>query len=138
MSPLGLFLHILQVSPYSCTVQGKTDTYRLSPQASRVFIGLMLGMFVASVSQTIVGPAMPLIVAELGGMAHYSWVATAAMLVSAITVPIVGKLSDLFGRRGFYIGGLIVFMIGSTLAGFAPNFWTLVVARAIQALAWGR
>lgn len=137
MSPLGHFLHILQVSPYSCAVQGKTDTYRLSPQASRVFIGLMLGMFVASVSQTIVGPAMPLIVAELGGMAHYSWVATAAMLVSAITVPIVGKLSDLFGRRGFYIGGLVVFMVGSTLAGFAPNFWTLVVARAIQGFGMG-
>lgn len=72
------------------------EPYRLSDEARRVFVGLMIGMFVASVSQTIVGPAMPRIVAELGGMDHYSWVATAAMLVSAISVPIVGKLSDLY------------------------------------------
>ena len=58
------------------------EPYRLSPQSRRVFVGLMLGMLVASISQTIVGPAMPRIVAELGGMDHYSWVATAAMLVS--------------------------------------------------------
>ena len=61
----------------------RPEPYRLSPEASRVFVGLMLGMLVASISQTIVGPAMPRIVAELGGMDHYSWVATAAMLVSA-------------------------------------------------------
>ncbi len=67
--------------------------FRLSPQSRRIFMGLLLGMLVASISQTIVGPAMPRIVAELGGMDHYSWVATAAMLVSAISVPIVGKLS---------------------------------------------
>ncbi len=111
--------------------------FRLSPDARRVFIGLILGMLVASVSQTIVGPAMPRIVAELGGMEHYSWVATAAMLVSAITVPIVGKLSDLYGRRAFYLGGLVVFMIGSLVSGLAPNFWTLVVGRAIQGIGMG-
>ncbi len=91
--------------------------YKLSPASRRVFVGLMLGMLVASVSQTIVGPAMPRIVSELGGMDHYSWVATAALLVSAITVPIVGKFSDLYGRRGFYIAGLVVFMVGSLVAG---------------------
>lgn len=115
----------------------RPEPYRLSPEASRVFVGLMLGMLVASISQTIVGPAMPRIVAELGGMDHYSWVATAAMLVSAITVPIVGKLSDLYGRRGFYLGGLVVFMVGSVIAGFAQSFWVLVVARAIQGLGMG-
>ncbi|HHV20573.1 MAG TPA: MFS transporter [Propionibacterium sp.] len=97
----------------------------------------MLGMLVASISQTIVGPAMPRIVAELGGMEHYSWLATAAMLVSAITVPIAGKLSDLYGRRPFYIAGLVIFMIGSVISGFAPNFWTLVAARAVQGLGMG-
>ncbi|GAA3606869.1 MDR family MFS transporter [Marihabitans asiaticum] len=111
--------------------------YRLSAQNRRVFVGLMLGMLVASVSQTIVGPAMPRIVAELGGMDHYSWVATAAMLVSAVSVPIVGKLSDLYGRRGFYLGGIIVFLIGSLICGFAPNFWTLVLGRAVQGLGMG-
>ncbi|HMM93483.1 MDR family MFS transporter [Phycicoccus sp.] len=111
--------------------------YKLSPEASRVFLGLMLGMLVASISQTIVGPAMPRIVSELGGMDHYSWVATAALLVSAITVPIVGKFSDLYGRRGFYLAGLVVFMLGSLTAGLAQSFWVLVAARAIQGLGMG-
>ncbi|MFL6152458.1 MAG: MDR family MFS transporter [Ornithinibacter sp.] len=115
----------------------RVEPYRLSPQARRVFVGLMLGMLVASISQTIVGPAMPRIVAELGGMDHYSWVATAAMLVSAITVPIVGKLSDLYGRRGFYLAGLGVFMVGSVVSGFAGSFWMLVLGRAIQGLGMG-
>ncbi len=97
----------------------------------------MLGMLVASISQTIVSPAMPRIVAELGGMEHYSWLATSAMLVSAIAVPIVGKLSDLYGRRPFYIGGLIVFMLGSVLAGLSQSFWFLVFARVIQGLGMG-
>jgi EmrB/QacA subfamily drug resistance transporter len=111
--------------------------YSLSPAERRVFAGLMLGMFVASISQTIVGPAMPRIVAELGGIDHYSWVATAAMLVSAIVVPIVGKLSDMFGRRAFYLGGLVVFMVGSLISGLAPDFWTLVAGRAVQGLGMG-
>src|SRR5699024_11851157 len=82
-------------------------------------------------------PAMPRIVAALGGMEHYSWIATAAMLVSAVTVPVVGKLSDLYGRRGFYLAGLVVFMSGSILSGVAPNFWTLVAGRAVQGLGMG-
>jgi len=118
-------------------VAARVEPYRLSPEARRVFVGLMLGMLVASISQTIVGPAMPRIVAELGGMDHYSWVATAAMLVSAITVPIVGKLSDLYGRRGFYLAGLGVFMVGSVVSGFASSFWMLVLGRAIQGLGMG-
>ncbi|MEL4358262.1 MULTISPECIES: MDR family MFS transporter [unclassified Luteococcus] len=109
----------------------------LSPQNKRIFIGLMLGMFVASITQTIVGPAMPRIVAELGGMDHYSWVATATMLVSAITTPIVGKLSDLYGRRTFYLGGLLVFMLGTLLAGLTQSFAFLILARAVQGLGTG-
>ncbi len=120
----------------------KTDAtprvaYKLSPQDRQVFIGLMIGMLVASVSQTIVGPAMPRIVADLGGIDHYSWVATAAMLTSAVSVPIMGKLSDLYGRRLFYIGGLTVFMIGSLVSGFSVSFEMLVAGRAIQGLGMG-
>src|SRR5215208_4973609 len=70
-----------------------------------IFIGLMLGMLVAAVSQTIVSPAMPVIVAELGGIDHYSWIATSTLLVSAVTIPMVGKLSDIYGRRGFISRG---------------------------------
>jgi EmrB/QacA subfamily drug resistance transporter len=111
--------------------------FTLDRAGRNIFIALMLGMLVAAISQTIVSPAMPRIVAELGGMDHYSWLATAAMLATAITVPIVGKLSDLFGRREFFLGGVVVFMAGSILAGLAPNFWILVGARVIQGIGMG-
>jgi len=109
----------------------------MAPEHRRVFAGLMLGMFVAATSQMIVAPAMPRIVAELGGMEHYSWVAIAAMLVSAVSVPVVGKLSDLYGRRGFYLAGLVVFMIGSVVSGSAQAFWMLILGRGIQGLGMG-
>jgi EmrB/QacA subfamily drug resistance transporter len=102
-----------------------------------IFVGLMLGMLVAAVSQTIVSPAMPVIVSELGGIEHYSWIATSALLVSAVTVPVIGKLSDIYGRRGFYIAGIAVFMVGSVLAGVAQGFWWLVAARAVQGFGMG-
>ncbi|MGC0144789.1 MDR family MFS transporter [Pseudactinotalea sp. Z1732] len=112
-------------------------TWGLSRASRMVFIGLLLGMLVASISQTIVSPAMPIIVADLGGIDHYSWLATAAMLVSAVVVPIVGKLSDLYGRRAFYLAGLSIFLLGSILAGLAPSFWWLVAARGVQGLGMG-
>lgn len=102
-----------------------------------VFAGLMLGMLIASLSQTIVAPAMPIIVAELGGFEHYSWIAMSAMLVSTIATPVVGKLSDLFGRKPFYVGGILMFVAGSVLSGLSPNFWTLVAARGVQGLGMG-
>ncbi len=102
-----------------------------------IFIGLALGMLAAAASQTIVSPALPVIVSELGGVSHYSWVATSALLVSAVTVPMVGKLSDLYGRRLFFIAGLVIFMLGSVAAGAAQDFWWLVGARAIQGLGMG-
>lgn len=115
----------------------KAPEFHLTPAQLQIFGGLMLGMLVASISQTIVGPALPTIVSERGGMEHYSWIATGAMLASAIVVPIVGKLSDMYGRRGFYIAGLLVFMTGSVMSGFANSFWFLVAARAVQGLGMG-
>lgn len=115
----------------------KATPYRMGPKDRRVFVGLMIGMFVAAISQTIVGPAMPIIVSDLGGMDHYAWVATAAMLASAIVVPVIGKLSDLYGRRSFYLAGLVIFMVGALIAAFAPTFWTLVAARAVQGTGMG-
>ncbi len=113
------------------------EAWHLDRTSRNVLVALVLGMFAAAVSQTIVGPAMPRIVAELGGMEHYSWVATAAMLLSAITTPIVGKLSDLYGRKLFYLGGLVVFMLGAVISAAAPSFWVLVAGRAVQGIGMG-
>ncbi len=99
-----------------------------------IFVGLMLSMLVAAASQTIVSPAMPVIVTDLGGIDHYSWVATSTLLASAVTIPIVGKLADVYGRRAFFVGGLLVFVAASVLAGTAQGFWWLVGARAVQGL----
>ena len=126
-------------APTSRSTGGDTaaSPFRLAREHKIVFASLMLGMFVASISQTIVGPALPQIVADLGGMDHYSWVATAAMLVSAVVVPVVGKLSDLYGRKTFYLAGLVIFMVGSVVSGLAGSFWVLVAGRAIQGAGMG-
>jgi EmrB/QacA subfamily drug resistance transporter len=108
-----------------------------SSRRNIIFVGLVLGMLVAVTNQTIVSPAMPVIVADLGGIEHYSWIATSALLAMAVSIPVVGKLSDIYGRRGFYIAGLIIFMLGSILAGMAQGFWWLVGARAVQGLGMG-
>jgi MFS family permease len=67
-----------------------------------IFLGLVLGMLVAVTNQTLVSPAMPVIVADLGGIEHYSWIATSTLLAVAVSVPVVGKLSDIYGRRYAY------------------------------------
>lgn len=123
--------------PHTDSTNPPAEEWHLDATSRNVLIALVLGMFAAAVSQTIVGPAMPRIVAELGGMEHYSWVATAAMLLSAITTPIVGKLSDLYGRKEFYLGGLVVFMLGAVISGAAPSFWVLVAGRAVQGIGMG-
>ena len=102
-----------------------------------VFGGLMLGMLLSSSSTTIVAPAMPRIIADLHGFEHYAWVTTAFMLTSTAVVPIVGKLSDLYGRKAFYLGGIGVFLLGSIIAGLAPTFAALVAARIVQGVGIG-
>jgi EmrB/QacA subfamily drug resistance transporter len=102
-----------------------------------VFAGLMLGSLIASLNLTLVAPALPTIVAELGGIADYSWIPISAMLASTIVVPIAGKLSDIYGRKPLYMTGIVVFAVGSALSGLAPNFWFLVFARFIQGAGMG-
>jgi EmrB/QacA subfamily drug resistance transporter len=102
-----------------------------------VFSGLMLGSLIASLNMTLVAPALPTIVAELGGLADYTWIPISAMLASTIVVPIAGKLSDVYGRKPLYMTGVIVFAIGSALSGLAPNFWFLVFARFVQGAGMG-
>ena len=102
-----------------------------------IYYGLMIGMFTSSISMTIVSPAIPRIIADLGGVEYYAWLSTIVMLVSAIVTPISGKLADMFGRRRFYILGLVLFLVGSALSGLATSFVFLVAARAVQGVAMG-
>ena len=97
----------------------------------------MLGMFLAALDQTIVATAMPRIVEEFNGLSQLSWVFTAYMLASTITVPIYGKLSDIFGRRGLYILGIGIFLVGSALSGFAHSMIQLIIFRFIQGIGAG-
>src|SRR5438094_4067454 len=91
-----------------------------------VFAGLMLGSLVASLNMTLVAPALPTIVAELGGLADYSWIPISAMLASTIVVPVAGKLSDIYARKPLYMTGIVVFAVRSALPGTARNYWFLV------------
>lgn len=119
---------------------GKRDHVELGvppAQARRIFAGLMLGMLMASLNLTIVSPALPRIVADLGGMQYYSWIALSAALASAVVVPVVGKLGDLYGRKPFYSAGLIVFMTASMLSGIAPTHWWLIGSRLLQGIGMG-
>ena len=88
-----------------------------------ILSGVLLAMLLGALDATIVGPAMPTIVRELGGMALLSWVFTIYSLTSTITIPIVGKLSDLYGRKWFYLGGITLFLAGSALSGAAGEPW---------------
>ena len=100
-------------------------SYRDLPHNRKMWIlaGVLLAMLLSALDATIVGPAMPKIVQELGGMAMLSWVFTIYSLTSTIAIPIVGKLSDLYGRKWFYLIGIAIFMVGSALSGAAGEAW---------------
>lgn len=102
-----------------------------------VFAGLMLAMLLAVLSQTIVVTALPVIVADLGGFEQYSWVFTAYMLASTVTVPLYGKLSDIYGRRLFFLIAIALFMLGGIVSGAAGSMNMLIVGRAIQGVGAG-
>jgi len=98
---------------------------------------VMVTMFFASMNQTVVSTAIPTIVSDLQGFELYAWIFSSFMITSAVTVPIYGKLSDIYGRRPFYIFGLIVFSLGSILSGLAESMTWLIVARAVQGIGAG-
>lgn len=102
-----------------------------------VTAGVMTGMLLAALEGTVVGTAMPTIVAALGGLAHYSWVFSAYLLTSTVTVPVWGKLSDLFGRRRLFQIGVAVFLIGSAACGLAQTMTQLILSRAVQGIGAG-
>jgi EmrB/QacA subfamily drug resistance transporter len=102
-----------------------------------VIVSVMLGMLLSAVDQTVVGTAMPRIIADLNGLSHYAWVATAYLLASTASMPIWGKLSDAFGRKRFFILGMAIFMVGSALCGQANGMTELIGFRALQGLGAG-
>ncbi|MFI6540984.1 MDR family MFS transporter [Nonomuraea sp. NPDC050547] len=99
--------------------------------------GLMLGMFLAMLDGMIVGTALPMIVGDLGGLEHFSWVVTAYLLATSATTPLWGKLGDMYGRKGAFMAAITLFMIGSALAGLAANMGQLIAFRAVQGLGAG-
>ena len=102
-----------------------------------VTIGVMTGMFIAALEATVVGTAMPTVIAALGGMNRFSWVFSAYLVTSTVTVPVWGKLSDLYGRRLLYQLGIIVFLVGTLLSGLSGSMTQLIIFRAIQGLGAG-
>jgi EmrB/QacA subfamily drug resistance transporter len=102
-----------------------------------IMTALMMTMMLAALDQTIVSTALPTIVSDLGGLNEYSWVVTAYLLTSTASTPIWGKLSDMFGRKLILQSAVIVFLLGSVLAGAAQSMWQLIVTRGIQGLGGG-
>ncbi|WLD94266.1 MDR family MFS transporter [Alkalihalobacillus sp. AL-G] len=102
-----------------------------------IMIAIMSAMLFAAINQTIVGTALPRIIADLGGMQYFSWVFTIFMLASSITAILVGKLSDIYGRKPFILIGIGIFMIGTFLCGTSDTIIHLIIYRAVQGLGAG-
>lgn len=102
-----------------------------------VYSGLMAGMLVAALDQTIVATALPTIVGDLGGLNHLAWVVTAYLLTSTVSVPLYGKISDLYGRKNLFQFAIGIFVVGSVLAGLSRNLGQLIAFRALQGVGGG-
>ncbi len=102
-----------------------------------VVAGLMTGMLLGAMDQTIVATAGPTIISDLGGLSLLAWVFSAYILTQTVSMPVFGKLSDLYGRRKFFLLGLVIFMGGSILSGLSQNINELILFRAIQGVGSG-
>jgi EmrB/QacA subfamily drug resistance transporter len=116
---------------------GVVPTVFTHRQIMVILSGLMTGMLLAALDQTIVSTALPTIVGDLGGLQHLSWVVTAYLLASTASTPLYGKISDLYGRKPVFRFAIVVFLIGSALAGLSTQMWELIGARGIQGLGAG-
>jgi EmrB/QacA subfamily drug resistance transporter len=111
---------------------------QLTPRARNAVLGaVLLGLFLSALDQTVVGTALPRIVTDLHGSGLYTWVVTSYLLSSTITVPIYGKLSDIYGRKPLLLIGITIFLLGSWLSGFSQNMNELIVFRFLQGLGAG-
>src|ERR1700712_5234786 len=102
-----------------------------------IISGLLLGMLLAALDQTIVATALPTIAGELHGLSHLSWVVTAYLLASTASTPLWGKLGDLYGRKTFFQAAIVIFLVGSVLAGLAHTLLQLILFRALQGIGGG-
>lgn len=116
--------------------EGETPRYPRRIQLLTM-AGILLVLLLAMLDQTIVGTALPRIIANLNGFSEYAWVATAYLLTSTITVPIYGKLSDLFGRKWLLLFAVVLFLIGSALSGASQTMTQLIFFRGFQGLGAG-
>jgi EmrB/QacA subfamily drug resistance transporter len=111
---------------------------QITPRSRRLIVaGILLSLIVSSSNQTVVSTALPRIVGDLGGLNLLSWVFTAYMLATTITVPLSGKLSDLYGRKPFLIGGVALFTTASAAAGLSQSIEQLIVLRGVQGVGGG-
>src|SRR3989442_14112252 len=104
---------------------------------TQIVAAVLLGLFLASLDQTVVGTALPRIVTDLRGNDIYTWAFTGYLLTATISGPIYGKLSDLFGRRPILLFAVSVFLLGSLLSGVSQEMWQFVLFRAVQGLGAG-
>lgn len=102
-----------------------------------IFAALMLGMFLAALDQTIIATALPTIVGDLGGLSHLSWVVTSYLLATTISIPLYGKLGDMYGRKAWFQAAITIFLLGSILSGISQNMDELIGFRALQGLGAG-
>ena len=120
---------------------GREDDGGFAPPPKRQAMASMacvvLAMFLGALSQTVVATTMPLIIADLGGFDRYTWAATSYMVTATLAFPIVGRLSDIYGRRLFMLLGLAIFAVGSILLGFSESMTQVVIYRAVQGVGGG-
>ena len=102
-----------------------------------IYGAIMLALLLAALDQTIVATALPRIITDLGGLRSYSWVITGYVLAMAVTVPLYGKLGDIYGRRRLYIVAISIFLLGSALCGLAQSLDQLIVFRVVQGMGAG-
>src|SRR5215831_4645445 len=109
--------------------EGVTEALR-----RRAMFGVMLAIFMGAMESTVVATAMPRVVEALGRLEMYSWVFSGFLLTSTVTMPLWGRLSDLYGRRRTFMVGLSIFLVGSALSGLSQNMMALIAFRMVQGL----
>ena len=123
-----------RIAAPSAASNGRVLSVRKSLMA---MVGLCFVIMMVAIDQTVVGTALPTIVAELNGFELYAWVATSYLLTSVITIPVFGRLGDYFGRKHFVVASIIVFTLASILCGMSNTMLQLVLARALQGVGGG-